>query len=82
MSIPDEDQVEALLESKFKVGDVVRLNSGGPKMTVISVEPPAVSEDGTEYGFTIQAVWFDDSPRKAKLRGEIFPEEILYLCTH
>jgi uncharacterized protein YodC (DUF2158 family) len=36
------------MDSSFKPGDVVQLNSGGPKMTVV-----AVQSDGT-----LRCVWF------------------------
>ena len=47
----------------LKVGDVVRLKSGGPKMTV---------EDIREGG-DIYCCWFDDNAKK----GDIFKREIL-----
>jgi uncharacterized protein YodC (DUF2158 family) len=48
---------------KFKVGEVVQLNSGGPRMTVM----------GTENGETTAMVlceWFD---KEQKLRRHNFP---------
>jgi uncharacterized protein YodC (DUF2158 family) len=42
------------MSNKFKVGDVVQLISGGPKMTVDSVAPPHV-----------YAVWFSGARRES-----------------
>lgn len=40
--------------TKFSVGDVVRLKSGGPKMTVTGIYDP-------EVGSHVYAAWFDNS---------------------
>ena len=42
------------MDTSFKPGDVVQLNSGGPKMTVV-----AVQSDGT-----LRCVWFHDTESK------------------
>jgi uncharacterized protein YodC (DUF2158 family) len=57
-------------ERRFKVGDVVRLNSGGPSMTVsrLSVD--------TENGPCVETVWLTEAGRE--LRGT-FSEEWLQL---
>lgn len=54
----------------FKVGDVVRLKSDGPKMTVIYI-----SEDGT----TISCTWFVSSGSKPETGS--FPAEALEVVT-
>jgi uncharacterized protein YodC (DUF2158 family) len=41
-------------KAPFKVGDVVRLKSGGPPMTVTSVES---GED--EVGYVVFCIWFN-----------------------
>lgn len=41
-------------ESKFKVGDVVALKSGGPCMTVVELD----EEAGAKY---LMATWFSDA---------------------
>jgi uncharacterized protein YodC (DUF2158 family) len=50
-------------DSKFKVGDVVELKSGGPRMTVQSVE-----EDGTT-----RCLWFVAN----ELKSGSFPQGVL-----
>jgi uncharacterized protein YodC (DUF2158 family) len=55
----------------FKVGDVVRLKSGGPRMTVESI-----SKDEMTRG-TIWCVWFDKTDRKSGT----FPEDALETAT-
>lgn len=49
--------------SRFSVGDVVRLKSGGPKMTV--------TEDADDN--TVRCMWFDGSTP----RSEVFPDDVL-----
>jgi uncharacterized protein YodC (DUF2158 family) len=63
----------------FKVGDLVQLKSGGPKMTVTS---PA--SGGTGYGRgLVTTQWFvyefKDSTVKDKCQTCIFPEDALVL---
>lgn len=57
------------MADKFKIGDVVRLKSGGPIMTVV---------DYATYGYesekTYMCKWFDE---KKKLSQERFVEEAL-----
>ncbi len=59
-------------EKKFSVGDVVRLKSGGPNMTIIETEK--ISE---QY---VTCQWFDgdNKPQKENFRKEalILAEEI------
>lgn len=52
-------------KKKFKPGDVVQLNSGGPEMTVKCYDPP----DGTD----VTCTWFD----RNSLQEKSFSEEIL-----
>lgn len=49
---------------KFKVGDVVKLNSGGPHMTVFRVGKTSV-----------ECVWFDCN---INYNTGVFPEESLF----
>lgn len=51
---------------KFPVGDVVRLRSGGPWMTVSKDRPEA----GSKF---VEAVWFDGTA----LRREVLPKDAL-----
>jgi len=53
--------------SEFKIGDIVQLKSGGPKMTVIEVR-----EENE-----ILCTWFDE---KNKQEGGIFLSETLKLA--
>lgn len=59
--------------TKFKVGDIVRLNSGGPPMTVWAVVDKQIKP--TIY----EVVWFSGSilHRDGFSEPEIFPEEDL-----
>ena len=52
MQIPCEESMQ--MDTSFKPGDVVQLNSGGPKMTVVSVQ-----SDGT-----LRCVWFQEDGSK------------------
>ena len=54
--------------SEFKKGDVVRLKSGGPRMTVQSVGNFTLIEDG------VKCVWFSD---KKELKEEVFDAAVL-----
>jgi uncharacterized protein YodC (DUF2158 family) len=42
--------------ARFKVGDVVQLNSGGPRMTVVGYEESLVA-----LGPIVAVTWFDDN---------------------
>ena len=52
MQIPCEESMQ--MDTSFKPGDVVQLNSGGPKMTVVSVQ-----SDGT-----LRCVWFQEDGKQ------------------
>ena len=54
------------MEQKFKSGDVVTLNSGGPKMTVVKYEP-----ENSEY---VTCQWFD---KNQNLEERSFQQDIL-----
>ena len=53
--------------TKYKVGDVVQLKSGGPLMTISSL--PNLAMEKTDYGCT----WFNGKKRESAR----FEEEIL-----
>jgi uncharacterized protein YodC (DUF2158 family) len=59
------------MTSVFSVGDVVRLKSGGPKMTVENVV-----FDTAEDNYSVDCVWFDDAN---ELQEETFVGETLQL---
>jgi len=44
-----------MVKAPFKVGDVVRLKSGGPAMTVTSLE-----NGEREAGYVIFCIWFNE----------------------
>jgi len=59
---------------EFKVGDIVSLKSGGPKMTIKKIE--TVRYVGTEHDTIIASCnWFD----KEQLQSKSFPLETLVL---
>ena len=55
------------MADSFNVGDTVQLKSGGPKMTVESLQ----EFEGTE---TVDCVWFDE---KKEVKRQTFPAAIL-----
>jgi len=60
----------------FKVGDVVQLKSGGPKMTVNNADPSPTSTDGIAIPSsprTIYCQWFAGSKLES---GSFKPESI------
>ena len=57
----------------MKVGDVVRLKSGGPDMTVSSVEAPS------RWGYSVPMVWCCYFDGKWKERETHFPEPLLQI---
>ena len=63
-----------MAETVFKVGDVVRLKSGGPKMTVKEVTTASVS--GTEI-VNVRCIWFHDN----KVGVEVFQQDVLKEAT-
>ena len=46
---------------EFKIGDVVRLKSGGPEMTVSQY--PFKTVDGVEHEGQVECTWFDSENR-------------------
>jgi uncharacterized protein YodC (DUF2158 family) len=56
------------MANQFKAGDVVVLNSGGPKMTVGDVGP-----DPTTYKVRVWCEWFDGSK---KVSDDFAPESL------
>jgi uncharacterized protein YodC (DUF2158 family) len=54
-----------MVKTKFSVGDVVQLNSGGPKMTVVDVQALSVTSTPS-----YKTAWFD----KGRVVASIFPE--------
>lgn len=59
-----------MTEYKFKTGDVVRLKSGGPPMTVGSIP-----SGDLPYGPRVEVVW----ARNERLRFEAVPPDVLVL---
>ena len=61
--------------SKYKVGDVVKLNSGGPNVTVHAVGPKS-SNDGFVWlkEGEVQVQWFDEK----QMKDAIFTENELH----
>jgi uncharacterized protein YodC (DUF2158 family) len=55
------------MSQDFQIGDVVRLKSGGPKMTVTSVGPDGHGK------LTVWCVWFPEN--SAKPEHGAFPAE-------
>lgn len=55
---------QATMENMFKVGDTTMLKSGGPEMTVESVDKEGI----------VHCVWFTSEPPEYLGRGEFFPE--------
>ena len=55
------------MAESFNVGDTVRLKSGGPRMTVESLE----QFDGMD---TVSCVWFDE---KNEVQRQTFPADIV-----
>lgn len=49
---------KAKAEQQWKPGDVVRLKSGGPKMTVIGTTTRKESEETKAYLAWVECVWF------------------------
>jgi uncharacterized protein YodC (DUF2158 family) len=58
-----------MVKTKFSVGDVVRLTSGGPKMTVLDVQ--VLSQTATPASY--KTGWFD----KGRIVAANFPEDAL-----
>jgi uncharacterized protein YodC (DUF2158 family) len=44
-----------MVKTRFSVGDVVQLNSGGPKMTVVDVQALSVTSTAS-----YRTAWFDE----------------------
>jgi uncharacterized protein YodC (DUF2158 family) len=60
-------------EQSFKIGDVVRLKSGGPKMTIDRFTfNHATKKDNKDI---VECVWFDN----LKLNREIFNVSVLII---
>ena len=62
------------MADKFKVGDVVRLRSGGPQMTVVKLHPDLGE------GEKVVCKWFSGSGSK-KPESETYPPQALVLVT-
>jgi uncharacterized protein YodC (DUF2158 family) len=62
-----------MAKTPFKVGDVVRLKSGGPPMTVTSIE-----SGEAETGYVIFCIWFN---AKGNEKSGHYPAAALVLVT-
>lgn len=60
---------------EFKVGDLVKLKSGGPVMTVESVYP-----DEIEGGEIAGCVWFEQTGKKQTAERQAFQSGVLEHC--
>lgn len=63
----DEDAVD---DAQFKPGDVVKLKSGGPKMTVQNMSPVIGGR-----GWTVRCDWFAGSKKE---QGVFAPEQLVH----
>jgi uncharacterized protein YodC (DUF2158 family) len=62
-------------EHRYKSGDVVRLASGGPAMTVLEYEEDACTyEDDGETLPGVMCIWFAD---RVEVEEHTFAEEVL-----
>jgi len=65
---------------KLKVGDIVQLKSGGPKMTILTIAED--EPDDNEY--KVRAAWFvpqfKDNSDRVKKEWACFPLTALKLC--
>ena len=61
------------MSSEFKKGDLVRLKSGGPQMTVDNIAPRSMMGESGEIG--VWCVWFD----KGKEMSSVFGPHVLVL---
>lgn len=59
------------MEQKFKIGDVVRLKSGSPKMTIVNDKTMTDIKRGKVYGGKYECAWFDGAN---EIRGT-FPQD-------
>lgn len=64
------------MEPKFKIGDVVTLNSGGPQMTITVAENiHAVTRKKLPFKGIVTTMWFEENSKfEAK-----FPQDALTL---
>lgn len=67
-----------MTERHFAIGEIVKLRSGGPRMTVEEVFPPDAGDilDG-KHSHSYRCQWFAGS----KLQDGVFTEEGLELCS-
>lgn len=56
---------------RYKIGEVVKLNSGGPAMTV-----SGYAEGLEKKGNFVEVTWFDEG----RVEHSIFLEEMLSIC--
>lgn len=61
------------MEKKFKIGDVVFLNSGGPEMTVHSYIPSRGLTTFGAFNGKVRCNWFHNG----ELKSEIFDQDCL-----
>jgi uncharacterized protein YodC (DUF2158 family) len=63
------------MEQKFKIGDVVVLKTGSPRMTLINDKLGDDPELGFVFDGTYRCAWFNET----KVFREIFPQDALML---
>jgi uncharacterized protein YodC (DUF2158 family) len=60
-------------DTQFKIGDTVRLKSGGPLMTIEKITPQR-SIDGHPFEPSVNCIWFE-GPKKAT--GNFHPNTLV-----
>lgn len=77
MSPPNEDRPKPKPQPPLKVGDVVRLKSGGPQMVIEFIKQPLKSDEDDR----VHTVWIDhvQNKRRPIVLRDSFPLKALRL---